>query len=69
MTVKDALALLNSPSEVDLSFNGDIIRFNFRNQIEVDAWADYLVSSIYAEKECVFELVLAAKPVKKGADA
>ena len=49
-----------------LSFNGDLIYFNFRNKIEADAWGDFMVGGICAVKEGVFELVLAAQPVRKG---
>lgn len=68
MTVKDVLALLNGVNEVNLSFNGDLIYFNFRNKIEVDTWGDFMVGGIYAMKEGIFELVLAAQPIRKGAD-
>lgn len=67
MTVKETLAMLSSPNEVNISWNGDLIYFNFRNEIEVDVWGDFLVGRIYAVKEGVFELVLAAQPVKKEA--
>ncbi len=69
MSVKEALALLDSPSEVNLSFNGDIIYFNFRNRIEVETWSDFVISGICAVKEGAFELVLAAQPIRKGAGA
>lgn len=69
MTVKQMLAMLDSPNEVNISWNGDIVRFNFRNKIEVDVWGDFVVSRICSMKEDVFELVLAAQPIKKEATA
>lgn len=65
MTVKEALAMLDSPKEVNISWNGDLIYFNFRNMIEVDVWGDFVVSKVYAMKEGVFELALAAQPIKR----
>ncbi len=67
MTIKETLALLSGVNEVNLSFNGDLIYFNFRNKIEVDTWGDFMVGGICAMKEGVFELVLAAQPIKKEA--
>lgn len=69
MTVKEMLAMLDSPNEVNISWNGDLVYFNFRNKIEVDVWGDFVVSRICAMKEGVFELVLAAQPIKRGATA
>ena len=68
MTVKEMLSLLEEPKEVNLSWNGDLVYFNFRNRIEVDVWGDFLVDHIVAMKEAVFELVLKvdARPIKKG---
>ncbi len=68
MSVKEALALLDGANEVNLSFNVDLIYFNFRNKIEVDTWSDFMVSGICAVKEGAFELVLAAQPIRKGAE-
>lgn len=65
MTVKEMLAMLADPNEVNLSWNGDRVYFNFRNKIEIDVWGDFMVNKVFAEKEGVFELVLAAQPVKK----
>lgn len=65
MTVKETLSLLSGVNEVNLSFNGDLIYFNFRNKIEVDTWGDFMVCGICAMKEGVFELVLAAQPIKR----
>ena len=62
------LSLLEEPKGVNLSWNGDLVYFNFRNRIEVDVWGDFLVDHIVAMKEAVFELVLKvdARPIKKG---
>lgn len=65
MTVKETLAMLDSPNEVNLSWNGDLVYFNFRNNIETAVWGDFVVEKIFATKEGVFELVLAAQPVKR----
>lgn len=67
MTVKEALAMLDSPKEVNISWNGDLVYFNFHNKIEVDVWGDFVVCGICAMKEGVFELVLAARPIKREA--
>lgn len=71
MTVKEILPMLYDPNEVNISWNGDLVCFNFRNQIEVDVWGNFVVEEICAMKESTFELVLAvdAKPVRKGATA
>lgn len=69
MTVKEMLAMLADPNEVNLSWNGDRVYFNFRNKIEIDVWGDFMVNRVFAEKEGVFELVLAAQPVKKEVQA
>lgn len=69
MTVKEMLSMLADPNEVNLSWNGDRVYFNFRNKIEIDVWGDFMVNKVFAEKEGVFELVLAAQPVKKEARA
>lgn len=66
MTVKEALSILAAPKEVSLSWDGNLVSFNFRNEIEVDVWGDYVISKIYASKEGAFELALSAKPMKKG---
>lgn len=65
MTVKEAMDILCGADEVNLSFNGNLICFNFRNEIEIDTWGDFMVCGICAMKEGVFELVLAAQPVRK----
>lgn len=67
MTVKEILAMLESPKEVNISWNGDLVYFNFRNNIETAVWGDFVVGKICAMKEGVFELVLAAQPIKKEA--
>ena len=67
MTVKEILSMLVLPSEVNISWNGDRIDFNFHNSIEVDAWGNYVVGSIYASKEGVYELAIAAQPIKREA--
>ncbi len=67
MTVKEVLAMFDSPKEVSISWNGDLVYFNFRNKIEVAVWGDFMVEKIWAVKEGVFEIVLAAQPVKKEA--
>lgn len=69
MTVKETLAMLDSPNEVNLSWNGDLVYFNFRNKIETAVWGDFVVEKIFATKEGVFELVLAAQPVKREVKA
>lgn len=69
MTVKETLAMLEDPKEVNLSWNGSLVGFNFRNEIEVEVWGDYIVKSLCAAKEGVVELILAAIPIKKGATA
>lgn len=69
MTVKEMLEMLESPKEVNLSWNGNLVYFNFHNEIEVEVWGDYIVKSLCAAKEGVVELVLAAIPIKKGATA
>lgn len=66
MSVKEVMALLRGVNEVDLSFDGDLIYFNFRNKIEVDTWGGFMVGSIYARGEGVFELLLAAQPIRMG---
>lgn len=67
MTVKEMLAMIESPKEVNLSWNGNLVRFNFHDEIEVEVWGDYVVRNLCAVKEGVVELVLAALPIKKGA--
>lgn len=67
MTVKEMIAMLGGVNEVNISWNGDLVYFNFRNSIEVEVWGSYLVDNVRAEKEGVFELVLAAQPIKKEA--
>lgn len=67
MTVKKMLTMLNSPNEVNISWNGDLVYFNFRSNIETAVWEDFVVEKICATKEGVFELILAAQPVKKEA--
>lgn len=69
MTVKEILPMLHDPNEVNISWNGDLVCFNFRNQIEVDVWGNFVVGEICAMKDSTFELVLAVevKPVRKGA--
>lgn len=69
MTVKEILAILDSPDAVDLSWDGNLVNFNFKSEIEVDTWVDYVVRSIHACKEGAFELALASRPIKKGAEA
>lgn len=69
MTVKEALAMLGSPNEVNISWSGDLVRFNFRNEIEVDVWGGFEVGRIHAVKEDTFELVLAAQPIKREVTA
>lgn len=69
MTVKEMLEMLDSPNEVNISWNGDLVHFNFRNKIEIDVWGDFVVSRICAMKEGVFELALAAQPIKREATA
>lgn len=69
MTVKETLAMLDHPEKVSISWFGDLVSFNFRNDIEVEAWGDYLVDRICAVEHDDFELVLSARPVKKGATA
>lgn len=66
MTVREMLNMLDDPKEVNLSWNGDLVYFNFRNKIEVEVWGDYVVKSFCAVKEGVVEFVLAALPIKKG---
>ena len=63
LTVKEILAIL------DLSWDGNLVNFNFKSEIEVDTWGDYVVRSIHACKEGAFELALASRPIKKGAEA
>lgn len=65
MTVKEALPLLDGADEVSLSFDGNMVSFNFRSKIEVEAWGNFVISGICAVKAGVFELVLAAQPIKK----
>lgn len=67
MTVKETLAMLEDPKEVNLSWNGNLVNFNFQNEIEVEVWGDYIVKSLCAAKEGVVELILAAIPIKKEA--
>lgn len=67
MTVKEMLAMLETPERVDLTWNGNLVHFNFHSEIEVEAWGDYVVRNLCAVKEGVVELVLAALPIKKGA--
>lgn len=69
MTVKETLSMLDSPNEVNIVWDGDIVFFNFRNKIEVTVWGDYVVDKICAAKEGVFELVLAVQPIKREAQA
>lgn len=69
MTVKEMLAMLENPKEVNISWNGDLVYFNFRNKIEIDVWGDFMVNRVCAMKEGVFELVLAAQPVKREVTA
>lgn len=71
MTVKEILPMLHDPNEVNISWNRDLVRFNFHNQIEVDVWGNFVVGEICAMEDSTFELVLAvdAKPIKKGAVA
>lgn len=69
MTVKEMLDMLDDPKEVNLSWDGTLVYFNFRNEIEVNVWGDYIVKKLCAVKEGVVEFVLAALPVKKGATA
>ena len=69
MTVKEMLDMLADPNEVNLSWNGDLVYFNFRNKIEIDVWGDFMVNRVCAIKEGVFALVLAAQPVKKEVQA
>lgn len=69
MTVKEALPYLYDPEEVLLSFNGELVGFNYKTEIEVEVWGDYMVSKIIASANAKFELVLAATPIKKGAAA
>ncbi len=65
MTVKEILAMLDSPKEVNISWNGDLVYFNFRNNIEVAVWGDFMVEKISATNEGTFEIALAAQPIKK----
>lgn len=69
MTVKEMLAMLENPERVDLTWNGNLVNFNFRSEIEVEVWGDYVVRNLCAVKGGVFEFVLAAIPIKKGATA
>jgi len=69
MTVKEMLAMLEDPKEVNLSWSGNLVGFNFQNEIEVEVWGDYVVKSFCAVKEGVVEFVLAALPIKKGEPA
>lgn len=69
MTVKEALAMLETPTEVAVCWDGNLVNFNFRSEIEVEVWGDYVIRKINATGENKFELVLASRPVKKGAAA
>lgn len=69
MTVKEMLAMLETPDKVDMSWDGNLVNFNFNNEIEVEVWGDYVIRKINATGENKFELILASRPVKKGAAA
>lgn len=69
MTLREALGYLYDPQEVDLSWNGDLVYFNFRNEIEISVWGNYEVGRICARSEGKFELMLAAQPIIRGKEA
>lgn len=66
MTVKEAIAWMENPKEVMLSWFGDIINFNVNSKFEVNTYGDYEVQSICAVGDGKFELVLAAQPIIRG---
>lgn len=69
MTVKEVLDMLVTPNEVNLTWNGELVRFNFHSKIEMEVWGNYVVGSIYAQKEAVYELSIAAQPILKEVTA
>lgn len=69
MTVKEALKVLGDPETVYLIWDGNQISFNFRCDVEVEAWGDFLISGIFARAEREFEIVLEAHPIRKTVTA
>ncbi len=67
VTVKEMIPMLGNATRVDMSWNGTLVSFDFTNSIEVEVWGEYVVDSVRAVKEGVFELVLAARLIKKEA--
>ncbi len=66
LTVKEVLGMLFEPEKVDLECRGGLVNFNFQNEIEVEAYGDYLVGSINATGDKEYELGLAVRLLKRG---
>ena len=64
VTVKDVLALLPNTKEIYLVWDGSVVQRSPFSVLDVDAYGDYAVGSIFPGEEKSIEIVLAAQPVR-----
>ena len=67
MTIKEALSVIKEAKEIRISgFGGNVSKFDHTDPLMVDALGNYVVESIYACNEEVFEIGVRMIPAKQN---
>ena len=68
MTVKDVIRVLKYAKDINLACGASLVPFDHKDALMLEAYGDYLVDEIRADKEESFEIGIMMRPVKVVAE-
>jgi hypothetical protein len=66
MTVKEVVGLLKTAKTIALGYSETAVEFNKEDPLMMDAYGNYMVSSIHCTGDDYYEVNIAMRPVRKG---
>ena len=68
MTVKDAIRVLKDAKDINLACGASLVPFDHKDALQVEAYGNYVVDEIRADKEESYEIGIMMRPVKVVAE-